>query len=297
MLHVAIGLRQIEAFRAVMLYGSTVRAAEALSITQPAISYLLSALERSVGFALFDRVKRRLVPTPDGLRFFQEVQRVYEGVESFEAVARAIRDHEDTTLRLLLTPALSIGEVVHRVGDFARLHPKLRLTIDTHPRLVIVHKVLNGQADLGVLSLPVDHELLVAQPLMSRPLVCVLPAGHPLESAEPLGVEALAPYELIGTSADGIVRRESSVLWARAKLEPKIRIEVRNAQIAIDLVMRGLGPALVSAFGLPVPLPPGIVVRPLHPPTEIAIGAVFRAETGVPEAVRALVRALKDPRG
>jgi DNA-binding transcriptional LysR family regulator len=292
-----IGLRQIEAFRAVMLHGSTVRAAEALSITQPAISYLLSALERSVGFALFNRVKRRLVPTSDGLRFFEEVQRVYEGVESFEAVARAIRNHEDSTLRLLLTPALSIGEIVQRVGDFARLHPKLRLIIDTHPRLVIVQKVLNGQADLGVLSLPVDNKPLVTQPLMSRPLVCVFPTGHPLESVAPLDVGALAAYELIGTSADGVVRRESSVLWAQKGLAPRIRIEVRNPQIAIDLVMRGLGPALVSAFGLPVPLPPGVVVRPLHPSREVAVGAIFRGEAGIPEAVRALVRALKDPPG
>lgn len=59
-------VRQIEAFHAVMTSGTTARAAQVLRISQPAVSKAIASLERAVGFALFDREKGRLVPTPEG---------------------------------------------------------------------------------------------------------------------------------------------------------------------------------------------------------------------------------------
>ena len=59
-----MNLREIEAFRTVMLCGTASRAAETLNISQPAVTKAVQALERSIHFALFERVKGRLVPTP-----------------------------------------------------------------------------------------------------------------------------------------------------------------------------------------------------------------------------------------
>ena len=62
-LHAYMNLRQIEAFRAIIDTGTVSRAAERLSISQPAVTKLLQHLERTIGFALFDRRRGRL-PTP-----------------------------------------------------------------------------------------------------------------------------------------------------------------------------------------------------------------------------------------
>jgi molybdenum-dependent DNA-binding transcriptional regulator ModE len=58
--------RQLEIFNAVMISGSASRAAELLQVTQPAVSRAIVDLEEAIGFSLFDRIRGRLVPTPEG---------------------------------------------------------------------------------------------------------------------------------------------------------------------------------------------------------------------------------------
>ncbi|WP_325052329.1 LysR family transcriptional regulator [Sinorhizobium meliloti] len=60
-----MNFRQIEAFRAVIISGTVSRAAELMGVTQPNVSRLVGELEEAIGFALFDRVKGRLIPTPE----------------------------------------------------------------------------------------------------------------------------------------------------------------------------------------------------------------------------------------
>src|SRR4051812_19207609 len=88
----AMNLREIEAFRAVMLCGTASRAAEMLNISQPAITKALQALERSINFDLFERTKGRLVPTPEGQLFFREVEQSFVGLARLRTAAARIRD-------------------------------------------------------------------------------------------------------------------------------------------------------------------------------------------------------------
>lgn len=83
--------RTLAAFRLTVETRSATRAAEILGISQPAVSQLLAGLERAVGFALFTRgAGRRLEPTPEARRLFEEVCRVLDAMTSLEMRARAI---------------------------------------------------------------------------------------------------------------------------------------------------------------------------------------------------------------
>lgn len=84
-------MQHIEAFRAVMLTGSMTQAARQLHTSQPQISRLIGQLENLTRFPLFDRGSGRLVPTPDGARFFQEVEKAFVGLAGLEASAAGIR--------------------------------------------------------------------------------------------------------------------------------------------------------------------------------------------------------------
>ena len=70
-----MNLRDIEVFRAVMAAGGAGRAAELLGTSQPTVSRSVAHLERSVGFALFNRVRGKLAPTRDGQLFLEEITR------------------------------------------------------------------------------------------------------------------------------------------------------------------------------------------------------------------------------
>lgn len=83
--------RTLAAFRLTVETNSATRAAEILGISQPAVSQLLAGLERAVGFALFARgAGRRLEPTPEARRLFDEVCRVLDAMTTLEKRARAI---------------------------------------------------------------------------------------------------------------------------------------------------------------------------------------------------------------
>jgi len=114
--------RQIEAFRAAVAQGSATAAADALFVTQPAISRLLADLEDAVGFSLFERQGRGLQPTVDGLRLYDAVERVYLGLETVAETARAIREGESGKIRIGALPVYADG-LVELPEDLTRVEP------------------------------------------------------------------------------------------------------------------------------------------------------------------------------
>src|SRR5262249_56352035 len=86
-----VNLRQIEAFKAVIEYGTVSQAAEMIGISQPAMSKLIAHLEDDTGLRLFDRIKGRLAPTRRGMRLYEEVDRIFVGVRQVENAVEAIR--------------------------------------------------------------------------------------------------------------------------------------------------------------------------------------------------------------
>ena len=87
----ALTLRQLEAFRALMDVGSVTRGAQLLGVSQPTMSRLLADMEAETGLVLFERSGRGLQPTPEALAFDQEVERAFAGLAQLEAVARSMR--------------------------------------------------------------------------------------------------------------------------------------------------------------------------------------------------------------
>ena len=82
-----MNFRQIEAFRYVMITGTTKGAANRLFVTQPAISRMITALEAHLGFKLFNRHKGRLQPTMTAIRFYKAVEQNFLGLERLEKLA------------------------------------------------------------------------------------------------------------------------------------------------------------------------------------------------------------------
>ena len=105
-----LNLRQIEVFRAVMTTGSISGAAKLLFVSQPAVSRLLSHTEQRLGFALFERIKGRLYPTPESRQLFREVETVYAGVRRVGELASELSERRSGILHLVSSP--SIGHML-----------------------------------------------------------------------------------------------------------------------------------------------------------------------------------------
>ena len=93
-------LRQMEVFRAVMLTGSINGASKLLFTSQPAISRIVSHTEQTLGLALFNRVKGKLVPTPEGEALFREVDDFYQQALRVDDFARGLAQGPSGTLNI-----------------------------------------------------------------------------------------------------------------------------------------------------------------------------------------------------
>ncbi|MEE3100937.1 MAG: LysR family transcriptional regulator, partial [Pseudomonadota bacterium] len=101
-----LSLRLLEVFGAVMQHQTTVRSAEALGISQPAVSTAIRALEAQVGFALFERRNRRILPTEEALDLYREVEPIVSMLRSVEGRVRDLRAGAAGKLRIMATPPL-----------------------------------------------------------------------------------------------------------------------------------------------------------------------------------------------
>jgi DNA-binding transcriptional LysR family regulator len=262
--------RQLEVFRAVMRCGTLSGAARALSVSQPALSQILLHTEDDLGFSLFRRVKGRLVPTAEAEELFPEADRVFEELEELRRLARELRHGKAGVVRLAASapPALSI--VPHALKSFRRTHPGVRILSYVVPSEVIVTMLDRGQAGIGIAMN--DHSIptIDTEVIGRTEIVCVMPAEHPLAARGTIAFADLEAETIIsyrGDSRPGLLLART-LANAAGEFQPDIEIDV--SIIALSFVKQGLGVALVDGL-LPWESFPGLVVRPLHPPTSLPI--------------------------
>jgi len=258
--------RQIEAFRHVMMSGSATGAADALSVTQPAISRLIADLEANLGFKLFERHKGRLLPTPDALRFYQGVEQYFQGIERLDRIAKQIRTQSHADLRVCATPALSTFLFPTVVRRFRAQNPEIHISIETQSSSAVVARLQEHMADLAVtLAFPevagIGQELL-----LEAPHVCAVHETHRLAAYDVVTPQDFEDEEVISILPSGQVNwnkveqalKDSGVRYRRG-------IGVQNSHTGYSLVAANLTIALIEPFAARTWLKHGVVVRPFRP--------------------------------
>lgn len=241
-----LNLRQVEAFRAVMQSGTIVAAAEVLSVTQPAVSRLISQMELRLGFQLFERRGRRLQPTHQGEQLFREVERVYLGVERIAQAAVDIKHHRTGELRIACLPALSTWILPRAIRRFHTQHPGTYIFINSLPSRQICDQVATHDFDLGIVELPVRDSGVRVLPIESQPVVLLVPQTHRLAGSQRLSIKALAPEPLILLSQHSALRKLLEQAFHQLDIEPNIKFETPHSLVACALVREGLGLTIVS---------------------------------------------------
>jgi DNA-binding transcriptional LysR family regulator len=263
--------RQIEVFHAVMETGSVTAAARLLNLTQPAVTKILRHAEDQLRFPLFDRVKGRLVPTPDALALFPNVQRVFDEVGSVRQAVEAIRTAQSGALNIVTIPTLGEAALPKAVAAFMEKRPTVRLTLEVRPRREVVQRIATQRADLGFAFLAQEHANVVATELCRGRIVCIMQAGDRLAAKDAVVPADLVGRRLVSYSREQGLRPMLDAALASARVEVEPVIEVGWVANAWALVSQGIGLALVDDFSQLGRLYPDVVSRPFRP--EISIVA------------------------
>jgi DNA-binding transcriptional LysR family regulator len=238
-------LRQIEAFKAVIENGTASGAAELLRISQPAVSKLLFHLEQDTGLKLFERVKGRLVPSRQGMRLYEEIDRIFVGVRQVEGAVESIRREEQGRLLVGVMPALS-GTFIQRVTmAFLKRRPDVHVTIHARSSQFIADWLIGRQLDVGLIRSRIDNPYVDSESLMAHPLVCVMPPDHPLAKKKMIEPRDLDHQPFVSFSSDSFTGRQIAAMFETYNVRANVVLEATVAPTVCEFVAAGLGVSLV----------------------------------------------------
>jgi DNA-binding transcriptional LysR family regulator len=258
-------VRQIEAYQAVMTSGTTSRAATALGVSQPAVSKAVAALERSVGFRLFDREKGKLVPTAEGDMFFREVQGAFAGLAKLRSAAARIRDYGSGDVRVGCLSAFSTTLMPAAVHRFARRNPKVRISLVTESSSTLRDMVAAGQLDVAVAANEINPAGVKAVPFARVRAVLALPPGHALADRATVHPSDLDGLPFVALAPEDTARHEAEALFARHGSSPRLVVETPHSLTVCALVLAGVGCGLVDPVTAVGCVERGLVLKPLEP--------------------------------
>lgn len=196
-------LRQIEVFHAVYSTGSMTSAAAMLNVSQPSVSKVLAHAEQQLGYLLFDRVKGKLVATPEAHRLFGHVSAVYRDVDRLRHVAANLRIGNSGQIRIASTPAFGLEVLPRAVSSFLKKHESTVFEIETLHLDEMTEALLESRVDIGLAFDPVPAPGVDEQVLANSCFVVLAPAALDLQGKTSFRAKDLCEYPFIGLNSRG----------------------------------------------------------------------------------------------
>ncbi|WP_320127642.1 LysR family transcriptional regulator [uncultured Sphaerochaeta sp.] len=235
-------LRHIRIFNTVCDQGSTVKAAEALHISQPSVSLALKELEEHYGIKLFDRISRRLELTEQGKNFLTYARSIDDAFLSLET---QVKDYGHTrqlgigasiTIAIFLLPSL--------LGQFKENHPETNLDIRVMDSTTIARLVVENKLDVGIIETPVHNDFLSVLPFYQDHLTLFVSSDHTFANQDQVSLAQLTSEQLILRESTSAGRKlidstfkaqglECNHVWESVSYEAILAAVEENLGIAI----------------------------------------------------------------
>lgn len=267
-----ISLRHIEVFHAIMNTGSITKAAEVLRTSQPTLSRELAALERLLGFALFERKSRRLFATEQAVLLHAEVQRSHIGLRHLVETARAIRDNTSSQIRIACLPLFANTLVPAVCQRLLESDPASRISIHPCEHSILMPELLALRFELGLIEAGVSVDGVDIEEVQVGEEVCVLPAAHRLASKAVISPGDLDDENLVSYSSSDPYKKRFHGIVDELHLSKNIRVEATTAETLCALVRQGIGIALVNPISARAFAGHGVVVKPLSVSIPFVVG-------------------------
>ncbi|UPG95037.1 LysR family transcriptional regulator [Luteibacter aegosomatissinici] len=259
-----VSLRQLRAFLAVAGHRHFRRAAEALHLTQPAVSRLIADLEAELDVRLFDRSTREVIPTEAGRYLEQALARVLDELDGVLSHARTQADPFRGRVRLAAVPTLSAGLVPAGIARCAAEAPSIEIILRDQNQAQVLDAVRGGEVDFGLTVEPATHEEFDAETILRDPFLLVCRDDHRFANGPSLAWPALSGEPLILLDHASGSRRLIDAALARQGVDASVAIEVGHPHTAFRMVEAGLGITITPALSLDA-LRPGLVALDLTP--------------------------------
>jgi DNA-binding transcriptional LysR family regulator len=270
-------LLDIRAFLAVLDLGGFHRAAEALNLSQPALSRRIQSLEAAVGAPLLERTTRRVGPTTVGRSFAPLARRLLNEFEETLLGITGVGDRQTGQVTIACVPTAAFYFLPRAIERFNRRFPKIRFSILDLSANDGLESVRRGEAEFGINFTGGADADLNFVPLLEDPFVLACRHDHRLARKRNLSWDDLEGETLIGVSRASGNRMILESALAATQVRLSFRYEVNHLTTSLGLVEKGLGISVLPKLATPPGDHAVITARPIgNPQVKRTIGLVER---------------------
>ncbi|OUM96447.1 MAG: LysR family transcriptional regulator [Thermobacillus sp. ZCTH02-B1] len=245
-----LNFHQLHIFYTVVDKGSFSAAAQALHMTQPAVTMQVQSLEDYFGTKLLHRSTKRIELTEAGRTLLPYARQSIELLR--EADAAMSRFTRQLKGRLQLGASLTIGEYIlpRLLGPFGKEYPHISIRMKVMNTAQIMEEILNHQLDFGLVEAPVHHPDMHMEPVMSDELKLIAAASHPLAQKREVTLAEAIEYPFVLREQGSGTRLVMEEQLKSRNIDPcslKIVMELGSTGAVKSAVEAGIGISFVSA--------------------------------------------------
>lgn len=285
--------REIEIFRAVMLTGSTSRAAEKLEISQPAVSQAIRKLEENAGIQLFARIRGRLLPTQEASALMVDVDQHFIGMEAISHRLRSLKELGIGRLAIAAYPALGNMFLPRAIATFTVKHKNIQISLRVLSTRDVYQQVMAGQVDFGLMADEIPPKGLENSPFLRAEGVVVMHRNHPLARKTIIHPTDLSEHDFLALNPEDSCQVQLNNLMHHLNLQLNIKIETPYSITICEMARLGIGIGLVNPIVARDFIDTDLVIRPFSDAVYFSGLLIFRPGKPLSENTREFMRALR----
>jgi len=242
-------LRELISFYHVARVRSVSKAARTLELGQPTVTTHLRKLEVEFGITLFDRIKRPIQLTSEGLTLLELVTAVVTSVDALKTQM----DYSERRGSFVVGayPDLVTHHLPSGIQKFRQDYPDVRIRLLARSYNPLIQLVRSGEIDLAFCSSPpADDPTLEFKELFKYNTVLMTPPGHELLNSGPVGLEEISAFPLILPAPDSQLRQRVEQAFKNRGLSPDVVLALDDTESMKRYVEIGMGVAIGSDFTL-----------------------------------------------
>ena len=248
-----ITLRQLQVFEAAARLGGYTRAAEALHLSQPAVSMQIRQLEGQAGMPLFDQIGKKLHLTDAGRTLYSHAQSILAQVHEAQLELEEMRGVRRGQLNITIASTANYF-APRLLAAFCQRHPEVKVSLDVSNREHILELLHETDKDLAIMGRPPEPSDLMAHPFMDNPLVVIAAPSHPLAQASNIPLTRLNQEAFISREIGSGTRIAVERFFDEAGTRLTTAMEMSSNEAIKQAVQAGLGLGVVSVHTLEMEL-------------------------------------------
>ena len=270
------------ALQKVVELGSFTKAADFLGYTQPAMSQMISSLERELSIKLLYRSRYGIHLTLEGERLFPSIQKTVAGYQAMLEIAKEIKGLDRGTIRIGTISSISCHWLPNLIKQFQENYPNVQFVLHQGDYTSIPEWVRTGEADFGFVN-PDAIPNVKTKFIKDGELRAVLPTNHPLAQNEFVTLENMEkePFLLLEEGA----LSEPLEAFKQAGVEPSIRLCVHDDYSILSMIESGLGVSILPELVLRK-TNYHVAILPIKPILTRKIGLVMKEKNTMPLAAK-----------